>query len=61
VSNGISSVAHEGLLLGGKVFALTAYDALTNPDLVEDAKKDFEEHFAGKQFESPIPAEVRPR
>ena len=61
VSNGISSVAHKGLLLGGKVFALTAYDALTNPDLVEDAKKDFEEHFAGKQFESPIPAEVKPR
>ncbi|MDN6117068.1 MAG: amidohydrolase, partial [Lacticaseibacillus paracasei] len=61
VSNGISSVAHKGLLLGGKVFALTAYDALANPRLVEDAKEDFAAHFGNKLFESPIPAEVKPR
>ena len=61
VSNGISSVAHKGLLLGGKVFALTAYDALANPQLVEDAKEDFAAHFGNKLFESPIPAEVKPR
>ncbi|RBP99075.1 amidohydrolase [Bifidobacterium xylocopae] len=61
VSNGKSSVAHKGLLMAGKTIALTAYDALTDPDLVKAAKEDFDKAMDGGHYESIIPDDVMPR
>ncbi|KAE8128132.1 MULTISPECIES: amidohydrolase [Bifidobacterium] len=60
VANGKSSVAHKGLVLGAKTIALTAYDALTNPDLLKAAREAFERDLDGATYTSVIPPEVVP-
>jgi aminobenzoyl-glutamate utilization protein B len=61
VANGKSSVAHKGLLAAGKTIAATAYDLLTNPELVEQAKQEHQKTVGGKKYRSAIPADVMPR
>ncbi|MTD41852.1 amidohydrolase [Erwinia sp. CPCC 100877] len=61
VANGKSSVAHKGLLAAGKTIAATAYDLLTNPDLVEQAKQEHQKTLNGKKYHSAIPADVMPK
>ncbi|WP_297134386.1 M20 family metallopeptidase [Terrisporobacter sp.] len=60
VANGKSSVAHKGLLNAGKIIALTAYDVLTNPELVENMKKEHSNTLGGKKYVSAIPNDVMP-
>lgn len=61
VANGKSSVAHKGLLAAGKTIATTAYDLLTNPELVEKAKTEHQATVGGKKYQSAIPADVMPK
>ncbi|MGG5329309.1 amidohydrolase [Enterococcus sp. AZ163] len=61
VANGTSSVAHEGLLAAGKTIAATAYDLLTKPELVQQAKEEHQKTLDGEVYKSAIPAEVLPR
>ena len=61
VANGKSSVAHKGLLAAGKTIAATAYDLLTNPELVEQAKEEHKKTVGGKLYQSPIPSDVLPK
>jgi aminobenzoyl-glutamate utilization protein B len=61
VANGKSSVAHKGLLAAGKVIATTAYDLLTKPELIEQAKKEHKQTVGNKGYQSAIPADVMPR
>lgn len=61
VANGKSSVAHKGLLAAGKVIATTAYDLLTNPELVAQAQAEHQKTLNGKVYQSAIPADVMPR
>ncbi|WP_195199424.1 M20 family metallopeptidase [Faecalispora jeddahensis] len=59
VSQGKSSHAHKGMLLAGKVIALTAMRLMQQPELLEQAK---EEHTLALQGQTylPIPDEIHP-
>ncbi|RBP99073.1 amidohydrolase [Bifidobacterium xylocopae] len=59
-ANGKSSVAHKGLLSAGETLALTAYDALTDPDLLKQAHEDFDKTFEGEEYKVVIPDDVMP-
>ncbi|MGX7418917.1 amidohydrolase [Carnobacterium gallinarum] len=61
VANGKSSVAHKGLLSAGKAIAMTAYDILTNPELLAQAQAEHASVLNGQKFKSAIPADVKPR
>ena len=61
VANGKSSVAHKGLLAAGKIIATTAYDVLTNKELLEAAKAEHQKNLNGATYKSGIPADVLPR
>lgn len=60
VANGKSPVAHKGLLNAGKTIALTAYDILTNPELVQNMSKEHLNTLGGKKYVSAIPSDVMP-
>lgn len=61
VANGKSSVAHKGLLSAGKAIAMTAYDVLTNPELLKQAKEEHAKVLNGQKYKSAIPADVKPK
>lgn len=60
VANGKSAVAHKGLLAAGKVIAKTALDLIVNPELLKQAKEEHQQILNGKQYQSGIPADVKP-
>jgi len=60
-ANGKSSVAHKGLIAAGKVIATTAYDLLTRPELIEQAKEEHKNTLNGKTYVSAIPKDVLPK
>jgi metal-dependent amidase/aminoacylase/carboxypeptidase family protein len=45
----ISDKAHEVMIKGAKVMALTAYDLFTNPERVAACRREFEEYKSGKK------------
>lgn len=61
VSCGKSSFTHKGLLYAGKVIAMTALDLLEIPQLVEEAKSEYNRRTASEKYSCPIPADVKPR
>jgi aminobenzoyl-glutamate utilization protein B len=61
VANGKSDVAHKGLLSAGKVIATTAYDFLTQPDLLAEVQAEFANMVENTPFVSGIPADVLPK
>ncbi|WP_235184199.1 hypothetical protein [Agrilactobacillus composti] len=61
VANGKSNIAHEGLLSAGKTIAATAYDLLTEPELIAQAKAEHQKTLNGTVYKSAIPAEVSPK
>ncbi len=54
------SIGHKGMLAAAKILALSAIDFMNNPDLVEKAKKEYEETFKDKPYESPFPEGHQP-
>ena len=61
VANGKSAIAHKGLLAAGKVIATTAYDLLTNPELIEKAKAEHKQKLGNQTYQSAIPADILPK
>ncbi|SKC45637.1 M20 family metallopeptidase [Maledivibacter halophilus] len=59
VAQGASSLAHKGLVTAGKVMAMTALDILTNPKIIENAKKELKEKLDGETYICPIPKGVK--
>jgi aminobenzoyl-glutamate utilization protein B len=55
------SIGQKGMMLAAKAMAITAADAVAEPDLLAAAKAEFSEATAGRPFRSPIPPEVQPR
>jgi aminobenzoyl-glutamate utilization protein B len=55
-----STIGRKGMVNAAKVLALTAVDLLTQPQLVADARADFEKQRAGKEYRSRIPAAQKP-
>lgn len=60
VAQGKSSISHKGLLFAAKVMAMTGYEFLTNPELVEQAKADWLEDLGGETYPNPLPADAKP-
>jgi aminobenzoyl-glutamate utilization protein B len=52
--------AGKAAVAASKVLALTGVDLLTQPDLLEAARADFEKRTEGKAYRSPIPAGQKP-
>lgn len=55
-----SSIGFKGMLFAAKVIAGTILDLLTNPDILEKAKKEFNETTAGRRYKPLIPEEAKP-
>ena len=54
------SIGQKGMLVAAKALALTGADLFSNPQLILDAKKDFDRQLAGKTYKSEIPAGQKP-
>ena len=48
-------IGHKGMLMAAKVLALTAIEFMNNPELVEKARKEFEEMIKTNTYKSPFP------
>ena len=60
VAQGKSSVAHKGMIYAGKAIALAALKLMEQPELLRQARAEFNEEFEGQKY-IPIPKEVKPR
>lgn len=60
VSQGKSALFHKGMLLAGKVIALTGIHILEHPELIEKAKAELLETLGGEAYICPVPPEARP-
>jgi aminobenzoyl-glutamate utilization protein B len=54
------SIGQKGMLVAAKALALTGADLFLNPQLIQDAKKDFARQMAGKTYKSEIPSGQKP-
>lgn len=59
VSQGVTPIAHKGMLQAGKVIAATAIQAMENPAIIEQAKVELQERLDGKTYSSLIPDSVK--
>ena len=59
VSVGKSSIAHKGLLVAAKVLAATAVDLMEQPELIQNARSEFE-RAAQSGYDCPLGPEVKP-
>ncbi len=59
VSCGRTSIGHKGLLTAGKVIASTAIDLFENPQIIAEAKAEFEKRAAGGYY-CPVPDDAVP-
>jgi aminobenzoyl-glutamate utilization protein B len=50
-----SPIGHKGLLIAAKVLALSAVDLLQDPQVLKDAKADFQERMKGREYTTKIP------
>ncbi|MBQ4518090.1 MAG: amidohydrolase [Clostridia bacterium] len=60
VAQGKGSIAHKGMLLAAKVLAATAYDFLTNPELIQAAREDWLEKLDGETYPNALPKDAKP-
>ena len=60
VAQGKAPAAHKGMLHAAKAMAATAVELFERPDLIAEAKADFNHRLAGKPFVNPIPDDVQP-
>lgn len=59
-AQGKSSAAHKGMHTAAKVLASCAVDLYENPELVQQAKADFEAALSGASYESMLPQDAKP-
>ena len=60
VATGKSSLVHKGLIYAGKVMAMTALDAISDPEIVTKAKQEHRERLNGEKYNCAIPDDVKP-
>jgi aminobenzoyl-glutamate utilization protein B len=60
VAMGKSSLAKKGMKTAAKVLALTALDFLTDPAMLEQARKDFAAKLDGETYRCPLPDTLQP-
>jgi len=54
------SIAHKGAVAGTKAFAAAVVECFSNPALVADAKRTFQDELGGVEYRSMLPAEQKP-
>ena len=54
------SIGHKGMLTAAKVLAFSAIDFMNNPELIEQARKEFEERTKENPYKSPFPEGYNP-
>jgi aminobenzoyl-glutamate utilization protein B len=54
------SIGQRGMVVAAKALALTGADLFTNPQLVKDARTEFQRQLQGKAYRSLIPADQTP-
>lgn len=60
VSQGVTPIAHKGMLQAAKIMACTALALLDNPLYIEEAKKEWQERLDGETYQSLIPEGTQP-
>ena len=60
VSSG-SSIGAKGMLFASKAMALAGLDLLTKPDVLAQAKADFDKARNGKDYVTPLPDDAIPQ
>jgi aminobenzoyl-glutamate utilization protein B len=50
-----SPIGHKGMMVAAKVIALSTVDLLTDPQVLKDAKADFDERMKGRKYTTKIP------
>jgi aminobenzoyl-glutamate utilization protein B len=55
------SIGHKGMMHAAKAMASAAVELISNPDLIAQAKAEFDASTKGRPYQSPIPAHVVPR
>ena len=60
VAQGKGPVAHKGMLFAAKVMAATAYDFLTDPELVKKARESWLEELDGETYPGALPPDAKP-
>jgi aminobenzoyl-glutamate utilization protein B len=60
VAQGKLPAAHKGMLHAAKLLALSAIETICRPDLLSDARREFESKMAGRHYQCPIPDDVLP-
>lgn len=55
-----SSIGHKAMIFSSKTLAGTLFDLYQNPELIDKAKKEFEENTEGKDYETPLPKNTKP-
>jgi aminobenzoyl-glutamate utilization protein B len=54
------TIGQKGMLTAAKALAITGADLFSNPQLVQDAKTDFQRQLKGKTYQSAIPPGQKP-
>jgi aminobenzoyl-glutamate utilization protein B len=54
------SIGQDGMVVASKALALTAVDLFRDPQLIANAKLEFDRQMKGKRYESAIPASQKP-
>jgi aminobenzoyl-glutamate utilization protein B len=54
------SIGHKSTIFASKVMATTVLDLLTEPDLLEKVREDWEGRMEGFTYESPLPPDLKP-
>lgn len=60
VAGGFGSIAHKGLNAGAKAMAASAIDLLTDPEVVQKIRDEFDDYAKTHPYKSFLPAEAEP-
>ena len=61
VASSGSSIGGKGMIFAAKAMALAGYDLLTKPDLLAQAKAEFQRALGDRVYVSPLPPEATPK
>ncbi|AEC01717.1 amidohydrolase [Parasphaerochaeta coccoides] len=53
-------IGHAGMICAGETISITAIDILTNPELLKEAKKEFNEEISLRPYVNPLPKNLKP-